>query len=168
MLGEPASLDHVDDVVRAPYEADGVLVIAGAIPPVAQRAAAGAFGDLDAVLPPSLTRRAAAGARWEPWAIFGTVFTTAAINLDYASHYHLDTNDLPDGFSTVGAIAVGGDYEGGELVFPTLRLAVDLRPGDLCLFKAHELPHGNTPVRGPGRRLSIVAYARRQLCREAA
>lgn len=257
MIGQTATLEGMREVSSAP----GVIVARGAISASAQTAAAKAFGDLDEILPPSLTRRAAAGPcdlerlrerfpravgiepvsetsgrlvrddghvyrqvvsnpvrsyvggwRWdrfkaEPapgivssrlpermraaqpffdevdrayseaapaeWSaqrkaarqtIGATAFTTAAINIDYASHYHRDVGDYPDGLSTVTPTAVGGDYSGGELVFPELRCFVDLAPGDLCLFRAHELLHGNTPVRGPGRRLSVVSYARRQLC----
>lgn len=251
VLGRPASLSGVRMANKGP----GFIVVRGALSAEAQALAAECFGDLDSLLPPSLSRRAAAGApdierirqvrpgaeglelvsptscrlvvngklqkqvisnpvrsyiggnRWdrfkrtaapgivtsrlpERWAafapvlqevsgiyrsefptewaeqmtvgerVFGTPFTTTAINIDYASHYHVDRGDFLRGFSTVSVFGVGDEpLVGGELVFPTLGVAVDLRPGDVCLFKAHELPHGNMPVTS-GRRLSVVAYAK--------
>jgi hypothetical protein len=54
-----------------------------------------------------------------------------------------------------------GTYTGGVLVFPRLRVAVDLQDRDLILMDAHEW-HGNTAIAGlpDAERISVVSYYR--------
>jgi hypothetical protein len=76
------------------------------------------------------------------WVVPGTPFTTITVNNSYPTGVHKDQGDLEDGFSTIACIR-RGDYEGGALVFPQYRVAVDMQDGDLLLMDAHQW-HGNT------------------------
>jgi hypothetical protein len=42
-----------------------------------------------------------------------TCLSSVAINVNYESCYHFDQGDLPSGYSTLTAMAVGGAYRGG-------------------------------------------------------
>ena len=89
----------------------------------------------------------------------GTVFSTAAVNLNFPTRVHKDRGDLPEGF---GAMSVfrAGDYRGGVLVFPQYRIGVDLGTRDVLLSDVHQW-HGNTPLHGTEgeyARLSVVCY----------
>lgn len=94
-----------------------------------------------------------------------TNLTTVAINVNYESSFHLDNGDLPDGFSTLTVIEVG-DYEGGYLVFPRYRVAVNVREGDVLLNQSHKLYHGNSPIRKmqpDSKRISFVTYLKKKI-----
>jgi hypothetical protein len=59
-----------------------------------------------------------------------------------------------------------GDYTGGYLIFPELRIAVNVRPGDLLLVNNHEIIHGNTPIvlnYPEAERISLVCYFRENM-----
>lgn len=95
----------------------------------------------------------------------GTNLTTVAINVNYESSFHLDTGDLKDGFSTLTVLEVGG-YDGGYLVFPRYRVAVDIREGDVILNQSHLLYHGNSPITPTtegGKRISFVTYLKKKM-----
>jgi len=49
---------------------------------------------------------------------------------------HIDNNDMDGAFEVTF-----GDYTGGSLVWPTLKLKTTMRPGDLVWFNSAELPH---------------------------
>jgi hypothetical protein len=92
--------------------------------------------------------------------ITATAFTTVTCNLWDETHYsrtriHRDSGDLPEGFGVLSVLR-SGRYEGGYLVFPAYRIAVDLRTQDMLLADVHEL-HGNGPIAGRGRWERIVA-----------
>lgn len=103
------------------------------------------------------------------WIIPGTVFTTITVNNTYPTGVHTDSGDLESGFSTL-AVFRRGEYEGGELVFPRFRVAVDMQDGDLILMDAHEY-HGNVSIMQPigagtipdGERISVVSYFRSRM-----
>jgi hypothetical protein len=94
-----------------------------------------------------------------------TCLSTVAINVNYESCYHYDNGDLPSGYSTLTAMAVGGSYEGGLLVLPRYRVAIDIRDGDLLFNQSHIDLHGNTAMRAEDgvKRLSFVTYLKRLL-----
>jgi hypothetical protein len=75
------------------------------------------------------------------WRIADTPFTTITVNNTYPTGVHTDAGDLAEGFSTL-AVLRRGAYEGGHLVFPEYRVAVDMQHGDVLLMDAHEW-HGN-------------------------
>ncbi len=95
-----------------------------------------------------------------------TCLSTVTINVNYDSAYHYDGGDLPDGYSTLTAVGVGGPYAGGYLVLPRYRVAVDVRDGDVLFNQSHRDLHGNCPVRpgAPGaKRVSFVTYLKKML-----
>jgi hypothetical protein len=71
--------------------------------------------------------------------------STVAINVNYESRYHYDVGDFKDGFSTLTVVAQG-EFDGGLLVFPERRVAVDVRPGDVLFCQSHRELHGNTSI----------------------
>ena len=77
-----------------------------------------------------------------------------AINYNSISDYHWDENDDPNSFCCLVAL---GDFEGGEVCFPQLKIFVSLKPGQVLLFPSRWLLHGNFPVI-KGIRHSIVYY----------
>jgi hypothetical protein len=105
------------------------------------------------------------------YVIPGTPFTTVTVNNTVAGGYHKDSGDLASGFGVLSALR-RGFYQGGLLVFPAFRVAVDLRDRDVLLADVHEL-HGNTPIRGAGpatlpekgghERISVVYYFRERM-----
>lgn len=98
------------------------------------------------------------------WTIPGCALSTATININYESRYHLDTGDFRDGFSTLSVVELGS-YSGGLFVIPEHRVAVDVRAGDVLICQSHKLVHGNTELRrGVGaHRVSFVTYLKHAL-----
>ena len=91
-----------------------------------------------------------------------TVFTTLTVNHNFRTAAHLDAGDLAKGFSNLSAVGKG--WEGGELVLPQYKAAVDLRQGDLLLVANHTAIHGNVAIEGKNPdRMSIVAYFREDM-----
>ena len=100
------------------------------------------------------------------YVIEGTPYTTVTINHDYPTGVHKDSGDLPQGISCLLYIRKG-EWGGGELVFPSFRMAVSPGSGDLLLMDAHQW-HGNTALVGfdPGlghARTSLVLYYRTKM-----
>jgi hypothetical protein len=93
--------------------------------------------------------------KWGPFAPrpFG-VFPMIAINYNTISDYHWDKHDDPNSFC---CLVVLGDFEGGELCFPQLKIIVPLRPGQVLLFPSRLLLHGNFTIT-KGIRHSIVYF----------
>jgi hypothetical protein len=95
------------------------------------------------------------------WVISGTVFTTVTVNRNFRTATHKDAGDLPEGFGVMSVLQAG-HYEGGYLIFPKYRVAVDMRSRDVLLADVHEW-HGNSPiigVEGKYERVSTVMYYR--------
>lgn len=91
----------------------------------------------------------------------GTIFTTLTVNRSWRTACHKDAGDYRNGLGCMSAME-GGKYEGGELIFPKYRCAVDMRTGGVALADVHSL-HGNAEILGvPGQfvRVSCVFYAR--------
>jgi len=125
-------------------------------------------------VPDRYAAQAARADATEPdWVVAGTPFTTVTVNNTYATGVHKDAGDLAEGFSCL-AVLRRGHYDGGRLVFPEWRVAVDMHHGDLLLMDAHDW-HGNTRITCPhggaeyavtgcvhckGERVSLVAYYR--------
>ncbi len=108
------------------------------------------------------------------WVIPGTPFSTITVNNTYPTGVHTDKGDLDEGFSSIACLR-RGNYTGGQLVFPSFRVAVDMKEGDLILMDAHQW-HGNVPIvcpcgtqlNGPcttcaSERISIVSYFRTKI-----
>ena len=102
-------------------------------------------GHLEAEVPHRFAAQMEEARKTNPdWVIPGTPFTTITVNNTYPTGIHTDKGDLDAGFSTL-AVVHRGPWEGGRLVFPQYRVAIDLQDGDLVLMDAHEF-HGNTPI----------------------
>ena len=101
------------------------------------------------------------------WVIPGTALSTVTLNINYESAYHYDVGDFKDGFSTLAVVEVG-EYDGGLLVLPQYRLALNVRTGGVAVKRSHIQLHGNTPVvaRTPGaKRVSFVTYLKHNLAK---
>lgn len=94
-----------------------------------------------------------------------TPFTTITVNKNFRTAAHRDAGDLSKGFSNLLVISNGKEYEGGYLVLPEYRVAVDVQPGDLLLINNHEGIHGNTEFSGEEgyERMSLVCYFRENM-----
>ena len=94
-----------------------------------------------------------------------TVFTTITVNKTFRTACHRDAGDFSDGLSNLLVLSNNGKYTGGYLVFPEVRVAVNVRPGDLLLVNNHEVIHGNTPIETyeDGERISLVCYLREKM-----
>jgi hypothetical protein len=95
-----------------------------------------------------------------------TVFTTITVNRTFRTAAHRDAGDLSAGFSNLVAMDNGKKYSGAYLVLPEVRVAVNIRPGDLLLINNHEVIHGNTPIvveEEGAERYSLVCYFRENM-----
>lgn len=95
--------------------------------------------------------------------VFGS---TEQLHMDKSKFflYHLKI-EIPQNSSFTGdcrntlcTIVPLGDFEGCNLLFPTLNHEVEMRSGDMISFRAHSLPHKTTPLKG-GMRFSLVFFA---------
>ncbi|KAF0478127.1 calnexin independence factor cif1 [Gigaspora margarita] len=93
--------------------------------------------------------------KWGPFAPrpFG-VFPMIAINYNTISDYHWDKNNEPNSLCCLVAL---GDFKGGELCFPQLKIIVPLRPEQVIVFSSRLLLHGNFSVTR-GIRHSVVYF----------
>jgi hypothetical protein len=99
-----------------------------------------------------------------------TPFTTITVNKNFRTAAHRDAGDLNDGFSNLTVIAKDKEWEGGMLVLPEWRVAINIRPGDLLLINNHAGIHGNTKLVPPEgktladmERISLVIYFREKM-----
>lgn len=99
-----------------------------------------------------------------------TPFTTVTVNKNFRTSAHRDAGDLHAGFSNLSVIAKDKEWEGGYLVLPEYRVAINIRPGDLLLINNHEGIHGNTELVPPEgkaledmERISLVCYFREKM-----
>jgi len=99
-----------------------------------------------------------------------TPFTTVTVNKNFRTSAHRDAGDLHAGFSNLSVIAKDKEWEGGYLVLPEYRVAINIRPGDLLLINNHDGIHGNTelvPPKGKAledmERISLVCYFREKM-----
>lgn len=94
-----------------------------------------------------------------------TVFTTLTVNKTFRTAAHRDAGDLDSGLSNLLVLSNDGRFTGGYLVFPEIRVAVNVRPGDLLLVNNHEVIHGNTPIvcEEGSERISLVVYFREKM-----
>ncbi len=95
-----------------------------------------------------------------------TVFTTITVNKTFRTAAHRDAGDFSDGLSNLLVLSNNGNYTGGYLILPEVRIAVNVRPGDLLLVNNHEYIHGNTPIElqdDVAERISLVCYLREKM-----
>ena len=95
-----------------------------------------------------------------------TVFTTITVNKTFRTAAHRDAGDFTNGLSNLLVLSNNGNYTGGYLILPEVRVAVNVRPGDLLLVNNHEYIHGNTPIvlnDESAERISLVCYLREKM-----
>ncbi len=95
-----------------------------------------------------------------------TVFTTITVNKTFRTAAHRDAGDFSNGLSNLLVLSNNGNYKGGYLILPEVRIAVNVRPGDLLLVNNHEYIHGNTPIElqdDVAERISLVCYLREKM-----
>lgn len=98
-----------------------------------------------------------------------TSFTTITVNKNYRTSAHRDGANLVGGFSNLSTVS-GSEtegWEGGMLVLPEFRVAINLRSGDALLVDNAGIIHGNTEITPPAgvdlediERISMVSYFR--------
>lgn len=116
-------------------------------------------------VPERYAAQLAAANRAPDFRLFGTAFSTLTVNKTWRTKVHHDKGDFRAGFGVISVVEVGERYEGGYLVFPQYRVAVDVRQRGVLLADVHEY-HGNTEIVGtPGKfvRLSMVFYLREKM-----
>lgn len=100
-----------------------------------------------------------------------TTFTTVTVNTTTNDRNarmacHRDAGSLNEGFSNLTVIGDGKkSWKGGYLVCPEVRVAINVRPGDLLLVDNMRIIHGNTPIEAPDDgsdmlRMSLIFYYR--------
>jgi hypothetical protein len=82
------------------------------------------------------------------------VFPSVAINYNVISQFHLDLKDHSNSLCVVCPL---GSFEGGQLVFPELKLTIHAKQGQAIAFRSHILVHGNLPIIA-GIRHSVVFF----------
>jgi hypothetical protein len=104
-----------------------------------------------------------------------TTFTTVTVNTTTKDRNarmacHRDAGSLNEGFSNLTVISPEGKgWNGGYLVAPEVRAAIDVRPGDLLLIDNMRVIHGNMPIDAPDSgeddllRMSLVFYFREDM-----
>jgi len=101
----------------------------------------------------------------QKFVIEATPFTTVTVNKTFRTAAHRDAGDFTEGMSNLLTLSNDGKYTGGYLIFPEIRTAVNVRPGDLLLVNNHEVIHGNTPIvcEEGSERISLVVYLRENM-----
>jgi len=100
----------------------------------------------------------------DDYRLIDTPYTTANINVNHAIKYHKDNGNIKGSFSNVLILKEG--CNGGELVMPEYRIALEQSDGALCIFKGQEEIHGVMPIKPYKEnfyRASIVYYTLAQL-----
>jgi hypothetical protein len=111
-------------------------------------------------------QRAAANKIDPAFLVSETVFTTITVNKTFRTAAHRDAGDFTNGLSNLLVLSNNGNYTGGYLILPEVRIAVNVRPGDLLLVNNHEYIHGNTPIElqdDTAERISLVCYLREKM-----
>lgn len=100
----------------------------------------------------------------DDYRLIDTPYTTANINVNHAIKYHRDSGNIKGSFSNV--LILKEHCNGGELVLPEYRIALEQPDGALCIFKGQEEIHGVMPLKPYKEnfyRASIVYYTLAQL-----
>ncbi len=104
------------------------------------------------------------------WVIPDSTFTTVTVNRNWATSCHTDKGDYSKGFGVMSCLR-NSKYDGGFLVFPEYRVAVDFAHGSLVLADVHQW-HGNTKftnIKAGFERITMVFYYRENMihCKNA-
>jgi hypothetical protein len=83
------------------------------------------------------------------------IFSTVTINRNTTCRSHVDARNARG----LSCMTTFGQFTGGALCFPRLKVAFDVRPGDLLIADTNREQHGNVGGR-VGDRISVVGYLR--------
>lgn len=89
-----------------------------------------------------------------------TVYTTLTINHDWQTACHTDKGDFEAGLGNLTVFNYD-NFNGGEIMFPTYKIAFNIQEGDVLFMDVHK-PHCNNKLEGKGR-IGLVCYAREQI-----
>ena len=90
------------------------------------------------------------------------IFPTVSINFNIICQLH---RDLKDHRNTLCVVCPLGNFKGGELIFPELKLIIHVKQGQAVAFRSNILVHGNLPVI-TGIRHSLVFYIHNTLIKQ--
>ena len=90
------------------------------------------------------------------------IFPTLSINYNVICQFH---RDLKDHRNTLCVVCPLGNFTGGELVFPELKLVIHVKQGQAVAFRSNILVHGNLPII-TGIRHSLVFYVHNTLIKQ--
>ena len=97
----------------------------------------------------------------ERFRVPNTPFTTITVNKNFRTAAHYDPANMEEGFANISVVSRNPNYDGCYLVFPEIRKAVNIRPGDLLLVNNQSGLHGNTQFISDDpnyERISIIAF----------
>jgi hypothetical protein len=124
------------------------------------------LGAIDAIyqqlFPDEHARQLAVAQTHPDYQIAQTAFSTVTVNYNFRTAVHRDRGDFKGGF---GNLVVCGHFQGGYLMFPQYKVAVDVQEGDFLGMDVHEY-HCNSPLLGEidaATRLSFVCYLRNNI-----
>ncbi|RHZ45324.1 hypothetical protein Glove_681g11 [Diversispora epigaea] len=89
-------------------------------------------------------------------------FPTVSINFNIICQFH---RDLKDHRNTLCVVCPLGNFIGGELAFPELKLVIHVKQGQAVAFRSNLLVHGNLPVI-IGNRHSVVFYIHKTVIKQ--
>lgn len=91
-----------------------------------------------------------------------SIFSQSIFNKSFRTFLHRDRSNAEGTISNM--ICLGDEsFSGGYLVLPEYRVAINMRPKDYLGFYGREIWHGNTEIKGPGIRLTIVCYLKKEI-----
>jgi hypothetical protein len=93
----------------------------------------------------------------ERYNLFGTVFTSFTINYNFQVARHIDGANSDKGMAVLSALD-NGTFEGFEFVMHPLRLAFNLRHGDLFIGDNNEVEHSITEMRNASADAESITY----------
>jgi hypothetical protein len=88
------------------------------------------------------------------------VWSTCALNINFACARHHDSKDFRGGFCWV--IPFGTFTSGGELVFEDMKLLFDMAPGNVVAFRSFDIYHSVKEYSG-GVRNSLVLFTHNEM-----
>lgn len=111
-------------------------------------------------VPDSHTVQLAEASRCGEYHIDGTAFTTVTVNRNWRTALHVDSGDFRKGFGNLVVYSDG--IQGGYLMFPRYKIAVEMSTGDFMAMDVHEW-HCNSQIdkmKADALRLAFVCYMR--------
>ena len=86
-------------------------------------------------------------------------FTGMTLLVNHAVNPHRDANDVKDGFVVTTPL---GDFEGGFVAFPDLKVMIRQKPGDLLFSRSALLQHSVTDITD-GQRTSFTYFTKKSV-----